>query len=381
MGTGVSFTTPAIITGTTYYLEAVFGACVSVRTAVPVSIITVTPSVVNGATICTGGTVTLTVQSPVAGYTYNWYAAATGGTSLGTGVSFTTPVLNTATTYYAESVNTTCSSTRSPVIVSIDNITSPAANAVAVCQGNAAILSVQNPNAAYTYDWYAAATGGTLLGTGVSFTTPPVAAAATWYVGASDGICSSTRTAVDVSLVAPLSSPLVTATNIAINSITFSWLPVAGAAGYEVSVDGATYGPPSSGPTGITHTVSGLSPSQTVSINVIALGPPQGCGNSLAGHATATTYGDGFYVPTAFTPNGDTKNDVLTPVLPGGSTLEYFTVYNRWGQKVFSTNITGAGWDGKLKGKVQPIGTFVWICRYIFRGNITDEKGTFTLLY
>ena len=219
------------------------------------------------------------------------------------------------------------------------------------------------------------------MGTGVSFTTPPVLAAAMYYVEASDGTCNSIRTSVVVTLTAPLDSPRVTATNITINSITFSWLPVAGAAGYEVSVDGGVYITPGSGSTGTTHTVSGLSPSQTVSIKVIALGLPQGCGNSLPGHATATSYGDGFYVPTAFTPNGDIKNDVLTPVLPGGSALEYFTIYNRWGQKVFSTTTIGAGWDGKLKGQLQPLSTFVWICRYIFRGNIINEKGTFTLFY
>ena len=381
LGTGTSFTTPPILVATTYYVEAETGPCTSVRTPVAVSLITVTAPVVNGVTICSRNTATLNVQNPIAGYTYNWYAAASGGTSIGTGISFTTPVLNTATTYYVESVNLTCSSARTAAVVSIDNVSAPAAAPVAVCQGNAAILSVQNPNAAYSYDWYAAASGGVSLGSGFSFTTPPVLAATMYYVEASDGSCNSIRTSVVVTLTAPLDSPRVTATNITINSITFSWLPVAGAAGYEVSVDGGLYITPSSGSAGTTHAVSGLSPSQTVSIKVIALGLPQGCGNSLPGHATATSYGDGFYVPTAFTPNGDIKNDLLTPVLPGGSALEYFTIYNRWGQKVFSTTTIGAGWDGKLKGQLQPLSTFVWICRYIFRGNIINEKGTFTLFY
>ena len=155
------------------------------------------------------------------------------------------------------------------------------------------------------------------LATGTSFTTAPVLTATTWYVTASDGVCTSVRTPVDVTLTAPLDSPRVTAINITISSITFSWLPVAGAVGYQVSIDGRPYGSPGSGATGTTHTVSGLPHSQTVSIRVVALGPPQGCGNSLPGHATATTYGDGFYVPTAFTPNGDNKNEILTPVLPG----------------------------------------------------------------
>ena len=381
LATGVSYTTPAITSATTYYAEVVNGTCISIRTPVVVSLISVVAPVVNDVLICKGNTATLTVQNPVAGQTYNWYASATGGTALGTGTGFTTPSLTANTTYYAEAVNTTCPSARIPVLVSIDVVSAASGTDVAVCSGFPATLSVQNPILSNTYNWYAAAAGGTVLGSGITFLTPAVSSPTSYYVEADDGICKSVRTPVNITLLAPLDTPKVTVTNISTSSITFSWQPVNGAAGYEVSVDGGPYSSPGSGPGILTYTVNGLSHSQTVTLSVVTVSPPQGCGNSLPGHATATTYGTGFYVPSAFTPNGDTRNDVLTPVLPGGAILDYFTVYNRWGQKVFSTSTIGSGWDGKIKGKLQPLGTYVWICQYNYRGMPVVEKGSFTLIY
>lgn len=381
LGTGTSFTTPVLTTNTTYYLEAVNGSCVSVRTAVTVSINTITTAVVNPITVCDGNTGTLQVQSPNASYTYNWYNAATGGTLLGSGTSFTTPALSVGTTYYVEPVNNSCPGTRTAVTVGVTTVPPPTANAVEVCQGSTATLNIVSPVAGITYNWYTVATGGTVDGTGTSYTTAPVNATGTLYVESFDGTCSSIRTGVGVSLIAPLDTPKVSATTIAPESITFSWPPVAGAAGYVVSVDGGSYITPSSGSTGLSHTVNNLAHAQTVEISVIALSPPQGCGDSDPGHAKGTTYGDGFYVPAAFTPNGDTRNDVLTPVIPGGFILDYFTVFNRWGQKIFSTKIVGAGWDGKWKNRLQPMGTYVWICRYHYPGGrFVDEKGTVLLL-
>ena len=66
------------------------------------------------------------------------------------------------------------------------------------------------------------------------------------------------------------------------------------------------------------------------------------------------------YVPTAFTPNGNNVNDRLRPLGNIGK-LDYFRVYNRWGNLVFQTAIIGDGWDGKYKGTVQQPDTYTWI--------------------
>ncbi len=88
-----------------------------------------------------------------------------------------------------------------------------------------------------------------------------------------------------------------------------------------------------------------------------------------------------IFVPTGFTPNGDGKNDVLRPIAVGIDRIEYFRVYNRWGQLVFSTTINGQGWDGKIGGKNQSTGTFVWLVAGVdYTGKKVYQKGTTTLV-
>ncbi len=71
--------------------------------------ITVTP-----ASRCGTGTVTL--GASVSAGTINWYAALTGGTSLGTGTSYTTPTISSTTTYYVDTTNNGCTSTPRTVV-------------------------------------------------------------------------------------------------------------------------------------------------------------------------------------------------------------------------------------------------------------------------
>jgi gliding motility-associated-like protein len=75
-----------------------------------------------------------------------------------------------------------------------------------------------------------------------------------------------------------------------------------------------------------------------------------------------------IYVPSAFTPSPDGKNDLFRPIALGIKSLESFSVYSRWGQLLYSTNKINAGWDGKYKGVAQNPGTYVW------QANATDYK-------
>jgi gliding motility-associated-like protein len=87
------------------------------------------------------------------------------------------------------------------------------------------------------------------------------------------------------------------------------------------------------------------------------------------------------FVPSAFTPNGDGLNDILAPIAVGIRQIEYFRIFNRWGQLVFSTTVNGRGWDGKISGSPQGTNTFVWICSAIdYTGKRLFLKGTSTLI-
>jgi hypothetical protein len=87
-----------------------------------------------------------------------------------------------------------------------------------------------------------------------------------------------------------------------------------------------------------------------------------------------------IFVPNAFTP-GSTANSVFRPVPVGIATFEYFRVYNRYGQLVFSTSQAGRGWDGRVNGKLQDPGTFVWMVQGVsYQGKTVFHKGTVVLV-
>jgi gliding motility-associated-like protein len=89
----------------------------------------------------------------------------------------------------------------------------------------------------------------------------------------------------------------------------------------------------------------------------------------------------GFYIPTAFSPNGDGKNDVYRPLLFGRVKHYRFAIYNRWGEAVFTTTEQHKGWDGKLAGAMQRNNVFVWTCTYQFEGEtVKQQKGTLTVI-
>jgi gliding motility-associated-like protein len=89
----------------------------------------------------------------------------------------------------------------------------------------------------------------------------------------------------------------------------------------------------------------------------------------------------GVLVPSAFTPNNDGLNDLLRPRYNGIRRLEYFSVYDRWGDLVFKTSDMTKGWDGKVKGMLQGNGTFVWIISAEgFDGKKFQLKGTTTII-
>lgn len=87
------------------------------------------------------------------------------------------------------------------------------------------------------------------------------------------------------------------------------------------------------------------------------------------------------YVPSAFTPNGDGKNDFLRPLIKGIKEEQYFRVFNRWGQLMYERQNDQPGWDGVFKGLAQPAQTVVWMYKGVgVDGQVYARKGTTVLL-
>jgi gliding motility-associated-like protein len=90
----------------------------------------------------------------------------------------------------------------------------------------------------------------------------------------------------------------------------------------------------------------------------------------------------GIYMPTGFTPNNDGLNDDIKPTFTKEFTLDEFSIYNRWGQKVFSTSQRNVGWNGQLAGLKQDAGVYVWVINALDTRTNTriEKKGTFVLV-
>jgi gliding motility-associated-like protein len=92
----------------------------------------------------------------------------------------------------------------------------------------------------------------------------------------------------------------------------------------------------------------------------------------------------GPHIPTAFSPNSDGINDFFLPLVASGcSVTRYsFNVYNRFGERVFSSTTFGQGWDGSYKGHPSDIGTYFYDLYY--EGGVLwkkyYQKGDVTLI-
>jgi gliding motility-associated-like protein len=90
-----------------------------------------------------------------------------------------------------------------------------------------------------------------------------------------------------------------------------------------------------------------------------------------------------FFIPTAFTPNGDNKNDIFTPVLVNVEHMN-LSIYNRWGEKVYEGDMSSPGWDGNFGDKPAQMDAYIWVVDYSFFESGTliklSERGDVTLI-
>lgn len=109
--------------------------------------------------------------------------------------------------------------------------------------------------------------------------------------------------------------------------------------------------------------------------------------STVAGCATTDSLhlkvvkGPEIYVPSAFTPNGDGRNDRFRIIPVGISEISLFNIMNRWGQIIYSSKNASYGWDGNVNGIPQPAGTYVWIViGKTIDGKIIKKEGTLVLI-
>ncbi|MEP6675669.1 MAG: T9SS type B sorting domain-containing protein [Ferruginibacter sp.] len=88
-----------------------------------------------------------------------------------------------------------------------------------------------------------------------------------------------------------------------------------------------------------------------------------------------------IYVPTAFTPDGNGLNDRLRPVLYGYAKMNYFKVYNRYGQVMYQSSGSDNGWNGSFHGKNLNTQTVVWVIEAVdVYGAVDVRRGNTVLI-
>ncbi|MDN3547644.1 PKD-like domain-containing protein [Mucilaginibacter aquaedulcis] len=237
LATGSSFTIPTLLQTTTYYMEAIVSGCASGRLPV-VARVNPKPAVpkATSVNICSGSVASLHADVPTG--IINWFDTPTGGMPLISSPDFTTPVLSTTTTYYAQTLINDCESDRVPVVVTVNPITAaPDSQTVNVCYGTAPLLRASQ-TVSGNYQWYDAAKNGRLLASGPTYQTPKLTHSVTYYILNQGNGCPSSLSPVHV-IVGPVIQPpsvsgalicsgsIATLSASASSGVTFEWYDTA----------------------------------------------------------------------------------------------------------------------------------------------------------
>ena len=316
----------------------------------------------NDTTICEGTTAQLIVASNATQFTW------TQGSSL-SNANIQNPVANpTVTTQYIVTATFGQCSGKDTVIVNVKP--APAADAgpdVEICYGQDHMLQGSGGN---QYIWTPASTlSNAALPNPVS--APPQTTTYSLHVIDANGCSSLTPDQVIVTVTPPIVVKTFPADTAVFAGDKFQLLATSGAANY-------TWSPP----VGLSDPFI-ANPVLIVTSDItftITAKTPAGCSGD--GTVNIKVFrGPEIYMPTGFTPNGDGKNDIFKPFTVGITKLNYFKVFNRWGQLLYSTADLNKGWDGRIKGSHQQTSTYVWMVQGVARdGRVITKKGTVTLI-
>lgn len=170
----------------------------------------------------------------------------------------------------------------------------------------------------------------------------------------------------DTSIV--LNQPLVFQSSASSLSTIYSWTPSTGLNSTTILQPTATI-------------TKGLLDGSPTIRYILTASTPQGCSASDTIVVRIFKTLPSIFMPSAFTPNGDGKNDIIRPILAGIESLTYFRVYNRYGQLLFQSQGEDQGWDGRINGQLQSTGTFVYSAQAVdYNHQVLKQGGTFVLI-
>jgi gliding motility-associated-like protein len=376
---------------------------------------------VSSFAICNNESININVTATAG--TINWHENPTGGISIGSGNSFTTPILTETTTFYIDAFPVGCTTaTRTPITVNVNqtpSVTAP--SSVSICEATSTTLTATATIG--TVRWYNSPTTTTPMFTGETFTTPTLNETTVYYVEANNNNCISTPRNMVTINVNPKPATIADS-DIAICEGTNTTL-TAGIAGMNYQWSTGETSQTISVATQGNYTVemtnsSNCSSIQNFSVEV-KVKPIISDVNIIGNTATIITnlgdfeYSlDGFnyqssnifqlpnggiytvYVkdknfcgdddytfahityPAFFSPNNDGNNDFWTIKGMSFYNNPEVTIFDRYGKIIAFINAQNPVWDGTYNGKQLPADDYWFVAK--LSDTLPEHKGHFSLI-
>ena len=340
------------------------GACSNTSTT---SILVRNPALLltNPPAACAPSTVDLTAPAVTAGsdagLSYTYFTDPGGTNPLNQ-----PDAVGTSSTYYIRGTNTAtgCTSSLEPVLVRIN--TPPIvtlAGDTDVCKGSPDTLTANSPGS--TIDWLMVGSGGTVV------VYPMVSGA--YYAVATNAVNCSDTAAITIG-VRPFSVALTATPEPVVsgNTVTLS-----SSANFSYQV--IAWEPAATFPDQTAYSQTFTVHDTATQFYVIAQSS-QGCLDTAGYSVIVDPNLKDFFIPNAFTPNNDGKNEVFK--VYGSSIREVeIRIYSQWGQLVFESHDPQGSWDGSMGGHPVPVGIYLYAIKVVFyNDHILSKKGTVSLI-
>jgi gliding motility-associated-like protein len=353
-------------TTTTYIVDVNDNGCLN-RDSVRVRVTDkVNLLAMNDTTICQGDAIRLRAASD--GFTYLWTATPSAQLS-NPKILNPVAVSNATTTFQITAAIGSCTASDQVVVTAVPYPVANAGNDTTLCYHTAAQLNGHTDGSSVVWSPAGSLSRPDVLN--------PVAtpAATTAYVLSAFDTKGCPRPGRDTVIVAVLpdinafagrDTAVIIGQSLQLQAsggTAYNWIPSTGLSATNIANPLAAFTSPEDVQYKVlVYNLGGCADSDYINVNVFLTGP-------------------WVFVPTAFTPNGDGKNDRLKPIAVGIKSVLYFHVFNRWGQLVYSGGLNEWGWDGTIGGKEQGTNTYVWEVKAIdYTGKPLMQKGMVTLI-
>jgi gliding motility-associated-like protein len=378
VGISNNFITPFLNLSTNFYAGAIYRGCVSFERKAVLSKIKPIPSItsVTNATFC--GPSSLELNATASAGVINWYSDAIGGATLLTAPKFTTPLIRSTTTYYAEALLDGCTSApRAPVVATIFEVpkVTPLPDLFSLCAG----LRVSLKNNAslgappYSYTFYT--NNGNVLGQKDGYLFGVKGGITDVYFNVKDmnGCISQNTNSFQVKTYDPIppqsfnyqafyKENFIIPTKLDSGYVLYNWQP-------ELNLN--FYNKPNPIFNG----------ENTIDYSLIRTDTTSRC-TVVDNYHIDVTRDFIFDLPNAFTPNYDGINDIIRVIANAGiEKINYLRIYNRNGNLVFQTTNIKEGWNGKVAERMQESDAYYWKAEYVTKLNqVLKKSGSFLLL-